>query len=380
MRLPLSLFVAGFASIATIYCVQPLLPSIATEFGVNAATASQAMSVTTLALPVSIILARWLRRFADPGRIIAISLLVAGLLALWSSQVADWRNLLLARLGIGFVIGLVPGLAPNHAAVSGDGVRTTHAISVFVAGTALGGMVGRALAGIVAEAVDWRTAVAVMAAMTIVSSATFMGLRKSGAGIAASPPRAEGRLIPSKAELLEPKHLAVVGTGFLAMGVMSTTYGFLPFMLSGAPFRLSTSQISSIYLSYAGGIAGSLAAARLARSLGTKRTMSGALVVLAIGSGLTLVSQIWGVIAGIAMLTAAFFAVHALASGEAAKTELHKAQGTAQTYTVAYYLGATALTFLGGYIWLQFGWAGIVAMSWLAVLACLMLQFWASKT
>ncbi|HAE47423.1 MAG TPA: MFS transporter, partial [Tistrella mobilis] len=56
-RTGIALFLAGFASFSLIYCVQPLLPAFATSFGLGAASASLALSVTTSLLALSILLA-----------------------------------------------------------------------------------------------------------------------------------------------------------------------------------------------------------------------------------------------------------------------------------------------------------------------------------
>ena len=50
-------FLAGFASFSLIYCVQPLLPSFAEDFGIGAARSSLALSLTTGLLAFSIMVA-----------------------------------------------------------------------------------------------------------------------------------------------------------------------------------------------------------------------------------------------------------------------------------------------------------------------------------
>ncbi|MGC7986164.1 MFS transporter, partial [Salmonella enterica] len=53
----LALFCSGFATFSLLYCVQPLLPAFAQEFGIGAASASLALSLSTGFLAVSILLA-----------------------------------------------------------------------------------------------------------------------------------------------------------------------------------------------------------------------------------------------------------------------------------------------------------------------------------
>jgi MFS transporter, YNFM family, putative membrane transport protein len=46
-RASLALFLGGFATFSLLYCVQPLLPEFAAEFGVSAAQSSLALSLST---------------------------------------------------------------------------------------------------------------------------------------------------------------------------------------------------------------------------------------------------------------------------------------------------------------------------------------------
>ena len=52
-----ALFIAGFATFATLYCVQPLLPVFAAAFGLSPAASSLALSVATAWLAVSMLVA-----------------------------------------------------------------------------------------------------------------------------------------------------------------------------------------------------------------------------------------------------------------------------------------------------------------------------------
>src|SRR5258708_27612034 len=54
-RISLALFMAGFATFSLIYSAQPLLPEFTAEFGVDPATSSLALSLTTGCLAVSIL-------------------------------------------------------------------------------------------------------------------------------------------------------------------------------------------------------------------------------------------------------------------------------------------------------------------------------------
>ena len=56
-RTNLALFSAGFSTFALLYCVQPLLPVFSREFGVSAAESSLSLSLTTMFLAASVLIA-----------------------------------------------------------------------------------------------------------------------------------------------------------------------------------------------------------------------------------------------------------------------------------------------------------------------------------
>src|SRR5882724_10284036 len=54
-RLGLALWCAGLATFVLVYCVQGLLPTLATEFHVSSSTSSFALSATTLGLALAVV-------------------------------------------------------------------------------------------------------------------------------------------------------------------------------------------------------------------------------------------------------------------------------------------------------------------------------------
>jgi YNFM family putative membrane transporter len=55
MRVTLALFSAGLATFALLYCVQPILPVLSSEFGVSPANSSISLSISTGMLAVGLL-------------------------------------------------------------------------------------------------------------------------------------------------------------------------------------------------------------------------------------------------------------------------------------------------------------------------------------
>ena len=96
-RATLALFVAGFATFSLIYSAQPLLPQLASEFGLGAAAASWALSATTAALAVSIVVAGALSETLGRKGLMFASMCAAAALNLACAAAPTWAMLLTAR-------------------------------------------------------------------------------------------------------------------------------------------------------------------------------------------------------------------------------------------------------------------------------------------
>ena len=128
-RATLALFCAGFATFALLYCVQPLLPLLAAHFSVSAAGSSLALSLTTLSL--------------------AVCLLVSGALA------KRCDHLLWLRALLGLALSGLPALAMTHVGEAFGPAALAAAMGLYIGCTALGGLLGRLLAGLLSDLGRW---------------------------------------------------------------------------------------------------------------------------------------------------------------------------------------------------------------------------------
>mgnify|MGYP000892170579 FL=1 len=101
-RATLALGLASMLVFMNLYLTQPLLPLLATEFGVSALSASWVLSISTLGLAVGLLF--WARMADRLGRksIMLGCMLVAFILGLLVPFIPSFNGLLLARALQGF--------------------------------------------------------------------------------------------------------------------------------------------------------------------------------------------------------------------------------------------------------------------------------------
>ena len=228
-RIGIALFLAGFATFSLLYCVQPLLPLFANDFGLAPATSALALSLATGALAPAILAAGALSERVDRRRLMFVSMTAAAVLNLAAAAMPDWRALLVVRALEGVALGGVPAVAMAYLADTIAPHGLGRAMGRYVGGTAFGGMAGRVMVGALAEAFGWRMAVGVMSVLDLAAAAAFVALLPRAPARAPEAQAARRgamgvreHLAAWRAHLARPPLRALFGIAFLAMGVFVT--------------------------------------------------------------------------------------------------------------------------------------------------------------
>ncbi|MEJ2674505.1 MAG: MFS transporter [Acidihalobacter sp.] len=316
----LALFAAGFATFALLYCVQPLMPEFSRDFHVAAAISSLSLSFTTGVLAFAMLVAG---AFSDAyGRkpVMVASLLASGLLTMALAFTHSWHGLLLMRALMGLTLSGLPAIAMAYLSEEMAARSIGLGMGLFIGGSALGGMGGRLIAGVLTEWVSWRFAVG-----------------------------------------------AVGLTGLVATFV--TVYNYTGYRLLGAPYDLSQGGVGAIFAVYLVGIFSSAWMGHLAGRLGRHRMLWTAFALILAGIGLTLLRPLPAVVLGLAVLTFGFFGGHSIVSSWVGRRAGSSKAQASSLYLFSYYMGSSIAGFCGGFFWSAEGWAGVAAFTGLLTLA-----------
>lgn len=110
-RTNLAMFAAGWSTFALLYCVQPLMPVFAAEYGVSPAESSLVVSLTTGMLAFAILPAGGISDAWGRKRVILASMAASSVLTLAGAAAQDFHQLLLLRLLLGIALSGVPSIA-----------------------------------------------------------------------------------------------------------------------------------------------------------------------------------------------------------------------------------------------------------------------------
>lgn len=361
-RATLALFCAGFATFAMLYCVQPLLPLLAAHFRVSAASSSLALSLTTLSLALCLLVSGALAESWGRKPVMAAALGLAAMLGIACALVEEWGSLLILRALLGLALSGLPALAMAYVGEEFDPEALPAAMGLYIGGTALGGLLGRLLAGLLSDLGGWPWALGGIAGLGLLALALFIWLLPPSRHFTAQPLSLRGLLRNFVLHLSNPRLRVLFALAFLLMGGFVALFNYVGFRLAGAPFNLSATVIGLLFTVYLLGIFSAGWAGRLVPRFGARQVLHGGIGLMLLGVALCAGPWLSAVVIGLALFTLGFFAAHAVASGQVGiHAQGAKAQASA-LYLCAYYLGSSLVGYVGGYVWEHVGWLALLGV------------------
>ncbi len=353
---------AGF-SVAGLYYAQPMLGSLAEQFGASSAEIGLVPTLTQLGYAAGILLLAPLGDRFDRRRIIlikALALLLSLALAALAPQL--WV-LWLASALIGLSATLAQDLVPAAATLAPEAERGKTVGSVMT-GLLLGILLSRVVSGALAQQLGWRAVFAV-AALSIALLAWL--LRRGLPHFSPTTQLGYGELLTSLWSLLK-RHRelrrAALAQGLLAVA-FSAFWSTLALMLHSPPLNLGSAAAGAFGLAgAAGALAAPLAGAMADRRGPGRVILLGASLVLASFAAMALGPQSLWLVA----LAALVFDLGFQASLVSHQSIVYGIEPPARSRLNAVLIGAMFIgmssgSWLGGLAMGQFGWRGVCTLA-----------------
>ncbi|MDZ4091595.1 MAG: MFS transporter [Arthrobacter sp.] len=359
-RILAGLAFAGVATFAQLYSTQAVLPMMAAELQVTAAEAALTISLATVGLAVTVLPWSFLADRIGRVRAMMWGISAATVLGLLVPLASSFPMLLGLRMLEGMALGGIPAIAIAYLNEEVNKVHAALAAGTYVAGTTLGGLAGRLLAGFVGELWGWRAAALAVSLLAAVAAALFLVLVPQARGFtAAAAGGFRGAFRTLAGHGRNPRLLALYVQAFLLMGGFVAVYNYLGFRLSGEPFSLPATIISLIFLAYLSGTVSSRWAGGLAARFGRRTVLISGTVLMVAGLALTLTALLPLIMAGLLLFTGGFFAAHSIGAGWTGVIATSGRAQAASLYNLAYYLGSSVIGWAGGLVFQSLGWTAL---------------------
>ncbi|HET7373756.1 MAG TPA: MFS transporter [Gemmatimonadaceae bacterium] len=358
-RTALAMFSAGFATFALLYCVQPLLPVFAREFGLTAAQSSLSLSLTTGLLAPAMIVAGAVSEARGRTPLMIASLLASSMLTIFSALATRWHVLLVFRAIAGITFAGLPAISMAYLSEEVHPQSIGFAMGLAIGGKGLGGMMGRLITSFITDLSSWRVAMGVIGLLGLTATVITWRTMPASRHFVPRPLRLRALMRTFWEELRDPGLAALYAAGFLLMGAFVTTYNYATYHLLSAPYRLSQSAAGSIFVVYLVGIFASAWIGSLADRMGRGRMLVLMAATMLIGIGFTALGPLIVVIVGIAVVTFGFFGAHTVASSWIGLRARHAKAQASGLYFFFYYMGSSVAGAAGGVFWDRAGWGGV---------------------
>ncbi|MFD6532964.1 MFS transporter [Streptomyces sp. NPDC060184] len=378
-RMSFGLFAAGVATFALLYSTQALLPSVSASFGATAGQASWTVSAATGALALAVLPLSALSERFGRRQMMTASLTIAVTIGMLVPFAPSLGWLIALRAVQGAALAGLPASAMAFLAEEVRPKALVAAIGLFVAGNSIGGMSGRILTGWIAQLWGWRAALGAVGLLAVGCAVAFHLLMPRARHFVPGSLNPKALVRTVGGHLADPLLRRLFLIGGLFMTVFGAVYTVIGYRLVEAPFNLPQGVVGSIFLVYLVGTVSSAAAGRLVGRFGRRGALYLAVSTTAAGLLLSLADQLVAVLLGLVLITAGFFAGHAVASSSVSRTATTGRAQASALYQSSYYLGSSAGGTLGAVAFHAGGWSGTVGLGLLAVLGVASVTLYGSR-
>lgn len=349
------------AAVASNYYAQPLLHTIAEQFGLSFARAGTIVTVAQLGYAAGLLLLVPLGdRFEQRALIVSMTLLSAfGLVMTALSNSLPWLLLGTALTGLFSVVAQM--MVPFAATLAAPAQRG-RAVGTVMSGLLLGILLARTVAGALSSLGDWRTvywAAAVLMVATSVALARALPRCRPVGGLSYA------ELLASVATLCvqEPVLRLRAALGAVAFAIFSMLWTTIAFLLAAPPYRYSDALIGLFGLAGAAGALAASQAGRLAdRGQGALATTLGLVLLLASWLPLAFAQRsLAALLVGVLVLDLAVQLVHVSNQNAvfALRPEIRNRLNAG--YMTSFFIGGAAGSLGAAALFGRYGWSGVSA-------------------
>ena len=360
-RVSLALFAAAISMYASVYAPQPLLPILSRELNIPPASASLALSATTISLALAMLVAGALTDGVGRKPIMSVALTLIGVIGLAVGFAPSFESLLALRALEGLVIAALPAATMAYLAEEIHPRHLGMAMGLYISGNSVGGLTGRIVSGTLAEFAGWRVALGAIGLLSLISAFWFIRALPPSRHFRPRPLRLGGVFGSLGRCLRDPGLRLLYVCSFLLVGSLVSLYNYITFELIAPPYSLSAALVSWIFVVYLVGTFSSTLMGRLSDRYG-RGVIRASVAVMLLGAVVTLAPSLPLKLLGLVLLTFGFFGSHSIASGWVSARAGRDVAPASGLYLFFFYLGSSLTGSGGGIVYLHFGWSGLVAL------------------
>jgi MFS transporter, YNFM family, putative membrane transport protein len=356
----------GVFAFLNLYVTQPMLPLFERIFHASKSIVGLTISASTLGVALSAPILGALAEQMNRKRVIVASTLTLSMPMLLAATSPGLHALIFWRFLQGLVLPGIFAITITYIGEEWEHHAVPLVMSIYVSGTALGGFMGRMIAGVAAERLNWRWSFLLLGALTLAGAAIIARwlpqetrpMPQSGKSSTAA------QLLAMLAHFRNPQLVATFAVGFGMLFTLVGTFTYITYYLADAPFYLSTEALSYLFAIYLIGVLVTPVGGYLVTRVGMRAGIALAIGACLSGALITLVHSLWVVVlAGLGLVCTGVFIAQATANSFLRIAAPAGGRASAAgLYICCYYIGGTVGGVLPAYMWSLGKWPACVAL------------------
>ena len=368
--------VACGLAVANVYYAQPLLETLAGDFGFSHAAVGIIITVTQIGYGLGLLLIVPLGDLLNRRRLI-VGQSVLSALALITVALAPSGTLLLAAFTVVGALAVVTQILVAYAAISAHPSERGRAVGLVTSGIVVGILLARTVAGALSDVSGWRSVYLASALATLViAGLLFRALPRH------APPSERvsyAQLIGSVFTLFveEPALRIRAVLAMLIFAAINILLNAMALTLAAPPYSLSLTQIGLFGLAGAAGALGAARAGHLADQGRAQRTTGFALAIMLLSwlPIALLPYSLWGLVVGVILIDFGLQSVHVSSQSLIGRLRPQAQSRLTAGYMIFYSIGCAVGAIVSTSVFAKAGWAGVCVAG--AAASALALLFWA---
>lgn len=357
----LGLLIGSTVTFAIMYSPQPLISLYSKQYNIPPETASLSISLTTIALAVSLLFVTVFANSCTRKYFMSGSLIALSCLSILTSFVQSFYLFLILRFLEGIAVAGFPSTAMAYLNEEFSPKDIGRVMGLYISGNAIGGLSGRIIVGVFTDLINWHTAFLIQGIVSLLGSLWFLKYLPESRNFIKQKFSVGQWVSGVKKTLLNKSLILMYAAGFLSMGTYIIILNYIGYPLTRAPYNLSQTVFGFLFVVNLFGIFSSTLFGRLADRYPRRRIVGLAIIITISGVLLTLDQHLIVKVIGVAAVAFGFMAVHSVISGWIGFLTSKEYKGQASSfYLFFFYTGSSLLGWSGGIFLTRFGWNGLV--------------------
>ena len=337
--------------LSVMYATQPLQPLLAKQFDISIVQASQFTAIIMLFLAISPIVYGYILEKVCAKKMLTIASFVLLITNIFLGLSTSYEMFLFFRVCEALVIpAILTALMSILANIDKENIKFN--MSIYVASTVFGGLVGRIFSGFIATNFSYEYVFYSLSVGLLISLFLIQKLDYEGEATVVKP-----KLYDILHILKDKRFMLVYFIMFFMFFVFAGVLNVLPFRVKDISESFSEFQISLLYLGYGMGIIVSLASKKIIKFF--KNEINTIIIAISFFLFITIFLTNEDIIYLFILLflfCIGMFTVHTVSTGLANSMKSSQKSLTSGMYLTFYYLGGATGSFIPSIIYEHYGW------------------------